>query len=1154
MTRLRRWTLPSALLLSVVSLPALAQDPAPAADPPRGPDYVSKPVVPTITPAVRDLPDFKPDPNLFGLEMKRRDDYGFLPIPYAIEPKVDPLLDQQRKSAGTEHAAGFGSLIHNYPGQSSSVSPPDTTGDVGPTYFLQAVNQSVSTIEVIDKATGANVKTFTLQSLTSVSPCNSGFCDPVVLFDRQAGRWLISELPRSSGNVCVYVSTTGDPTGTWYAYSFATESSNYTDYAKYGVWPQGNGGGSYLIGANAGSAGVRDVFALDRAKMLAGMPATFQKFSVPSLPNSGFQLVLPGTTQSSAPPPDGEPAIFMRPHDDEAQNGASTPGYDFLDMWSLSVDWATPANSTLTTLPPVQIGDYDMTLCGLGTTWNCMPQPGTSQKIDPIREPLHFPLQYRNFGDHQTLVGTFPEDVDGTDHAALRWFELRKTGAGAWTLFQEGLVGGEAGVHRSVGSIAMDGSGNIALGYTRTGGSTPYYPSIYYSGRLASDAPGTMPQGENVIVDATSSRTLNERWGDYAGMGIDPVDDCTFWFTTEFGGSGNTKVSAFKFDACGCLAVPPAPAASASAPQDNRIDVSWDDSSAASITQYLIFRATTPGGPYSQVGTVADSSPGTAYGPSYTYHDDAVSGGTRYYYVVKSSDGVSCTSASSNEVDALATGQCRFAPTFAGLVSVDNPSAAPCTLNLGWSAAASACGNPVVYDVYRDTSAGFTPSSMNRIATGVAGTSFSDQTGIATGTTYYFVVRALDVGNGIEESNSIRKSAAPTGLPSSASWTDTFEGSASGGGFDQPGWTHEAINGTTDWAWSTTTQHDGTHSWFAADVGTVSDKVLTSPPFGVGPSTTLGFYHTFRFQGNGTTCSDGGTLEYTKDAGANWAVVPDADFISSGGFNGTVSSNGGNPIAGKRAWCRGTIGTMSLVTINLGGDANLLNQLIQVRWHEGDDQSLSSTGWYVDTVALSNAQVPGNCTTGSGTLIVSNNGPICSGSALQLTASWSSGGVTYSWTGPNGFTSTQQNPSIPGATSASAGTYFASVLSGGTPIDSDSTQVAVDPAPGRPDGLVFGDTTQLSWGPATSAAGYDLVRGTLSTLRSAGFSAATDACDANDLAGTSFNETHVPAAGEGDWYLVRAEGPCGGGSYDDGSPSQAGSRDSGIASSSNTCP
>ena len=262
---------------------------------------------------------------------------------------------------------------------------------MGPNHFLQGVNQSVSTVRVLNKSTGTNLKTFTLQSLASGSPCSSGYCDPIVIYDRAADRWMISEFPRSGGHLCVYVSTTGDPTGTWYAYTFLNVETSTPDYPKYGVWPQNGNGGSYLVGINAGATGKRDVVALDRAKMLAGQPATYQKFSVTALPNSGFQLVLPATVQGSDPPPNGAPALFMRPRDRAQQDGVTNKTYDLLEMWALSVDWATPANSTLTVLPSVQMSPYDMTLCGMGSTWNCMPQPGTTQKIDPIREPIHFP-------------------------------------------------------------------------------------------------------------------------------------------------------------------------------------------------------------------------------------------------------------------------------------------------------------------------------------------------------------------------------------------------------------------------------------------------------------------------------------------------------------------------------------------------------------------------------------------------------------------------------------------------------------------------------------------------------------------------------------------------------------------------------------------
>jgi hypothetical protein len=821
---------------------------------------VSAPVVPTLTPAARDLPDWEPNPFLLGLEAKEREGSDVDAIAYPIAPRVDPLLAAEQEGETSRTPDGFGTLLHDYPGQTSSSSPPDATGAAGRHHYVQVVNQAVSTVRVLDKATGANLKTFTMQSLAAGAPCGSGFCDPVVVYDAAADRWLIAELPSSGGSVCMYMSTSDDPTGTWYAYAFPVESS-LPDYPKYGVWPQSGGGGSYLMGANAGSATVRDLFAFDRARMLAGLPATFQEFSVARLPNLGFQLVLPASLQGTQPPPDGEPAIFMRQRDDEALSGGATPG-DLLELWALHVDWSTPASSTLTQLSSIAIADFDLTLCGIGSSWACMPQPGTSQKLDPIREPLHFPLQYRNFGDFQAIVGTFPTDVDGTDHAALRWFELRKIGGGPWTVYQEGVAGGEPGIHRSVGSIAMDQSGNLALAYTRTGAVAPYYPSLYYRGRLASDPPGTMPQGEYTLVDGFSSKTNNERWGDYAGMSVDPEDDCTFWFTSEYGGSGSTRVAAFRFDACGCASVPAPPVATADASADNEIELTWDDSLAPGIVAYRVLRATAAGGPYTEVASVSDASPGFGGGAPYVFHDAAVSGGTTYYYVVRATDGATCISAASPEVAALATGRCTLGPAFGGLTAVSNVASDTCSLRLDWPAASPGCAGPVAYNVYRGESASFVPGPGNRIASALTATSYADSAALQDRARYFYVVRAVDLGSGTEDGNAVHRSAVPTGTVSSASLSDSFE---AGGGFDLPGWTRQALTGAVQWSWSTARTFDGTHSWFAADVAGINDKVLVSPSFGVGPATVLSFRHTYQFEGTLSTCYDGGTLEASTD-------------------------------------------------------------------------------------------------------------------------------------------------------------------------------------------------------------------------------------------------------------------------------------------------
>src|SRR5262249_32664333 len=223
---------------------------------------------------------------------------------------------------------------------------------------------------------------------------------------------------------------------------------------------------------------------------------------------------------------------------------------DQLQIWGFHADWNAPANSTFTKLQAVTTAPFDSNLCGYGA---CVPQPDTTRKLDTLSDRLMFRLQYRNFGAYATLVTNHTVDVDGADHAGIRWYELRNSGAG-WNIHQQGTFAPDAD-HRWMGSIAMDGGGNIALGYSVAGLST--YLSIRYTGRLATDPAGTLPQGETTLVDGAGSQTSsNGRWGDYSAMTVDPTDDCTFWYTQEYYAATSvsgwqTRFGSFKFPSCG---------------------------------------------------------------------------------------------------------------------------------------------------------------------------------------------------------------------------------------------------------------------------------------------------------------------------------------------------------------------------------------------------------------------------------------------------------------------------------------------------------------------------------------------------------------------------------------------------------------------------
>jgi hypothetical protein len=403
--------------------------------------------------------------------------------------------------------------------------------------------------------------------------------------------------------------------------------------------------------------------------------------------------------------------------------------------------------------------------------------------------------------------------------------------------------------------------------------------------------------------------------------------------------------------ACTPTGAPAIGTATATGP--NQIQVTWGDGSPSSTT-FNVERATgtcAAPGTFARVGNALAGSPFT---------DSTVSGTITYAYRVRGVDATgNCESAPSGCVEATATGACTLAPSFAGLTSVTNQGASSCGLTLSWSAATASCAGPVTYNIYRSTTTGFTPSVGNRIASGVTGTSYTDNSGsLVNGTTYFYIVRAVDSSNSAEEGNSVERSSAPTG-PVTTVLTETFEGA---GGFDNAGWTHAALTGSVDWALSTTQSQTPTHSWFSDSQTTVSARALVTPTLTVQASTILSFWHTFAFEANGASCFDAGTLEVSTNGGSTWAVVPDAAF-TAGGFTGTVSTGFSSPIGGKRAWCAGTIGPMTKVSVNLGAFAG---PNVKVRWQEGDDSSAEATGWFVDSVSVANV---GTCMAPTSTLL-----------------------------------------------------------------------------------------------------------------------------------------------------------------------------------------
>lgn len=648
--------------------------------------------------------------------------------------------------------------------------PPDPSGAIGPDHFVEWINVHMA----IYSRTGTQLwgplpgNTIWTGFGGPCDSCNDG--DPVVLYDRLAGRWLISQFANvNSGSGPYYqyvaVSQTGDPLGSWYRYSFTWPGNMLNDYPKFGVWPDGYYMTAHQFTPPSWAWAGQGVAVLDRAAMLTGGVATIQSFSLLTA-NANFGGLLPCDLDGTVPPP-GTPAYFG-----SADDGASIGPSDAFRVWEFHTDWTTPANSTfgLTGQPNqiLPVAAFNLLPCTTSGSRSCVPQSGTATKLDGIGDRLMYRLQYRNFGSHQTLVASHTVWADGTDRAGVRWYELRGDGT-TWAIHQQGTFAPADGLYRWMGSAAMNKSGTLAIAYSTSSAST--YPSIRYAGRLATDPLGELTQGEATLVNGIGAQTgTGSRWGDYTMMTMDPLDDCTFWYVGEYMGTTSstgwkTRVASFSIPCC--ITPGSATIGSAAVPGDNQIKVNWSAGSPAGVT-YNVYRATgtCPGGAYTLVKLGQT-------GTSWT--DTAVSGGVTYSYKVTAVDTTGgCESAQSGCVSATATGPCITAPTFSGLASVTSSPAATCGLSLSWSAGSTTCASGgVTYNLYRSTSPSFTPDGSNLLAAGLTGTTATDTNGLLNGTTYYYIVRAVDATNGLDDGNTTRRSGTPAGPQSTLGYAAT---------------------------------------------------------------------------------------------------------------------------------------------------------------------------------------------------------------------------------------------------------------------------------------------------------------------------------------------------------------------------------------------
>src|SRR5438094_3992247 len=407
--------------------------------------------------------------------------------------------------------------------ESGDDAPPDTDGDVGPNHYVEVVNQA---IRIFDKSGNSLTPVITFNSFFAPlvgTPCNGqNQGDPFVFYDQIADRWVVSDFafPSNAGPFyeCIGVSQTGDPvSGGWCFYALQHDPSHpyrIDDYPKFALWPD-----AYYLTMNEFTMNPEHfeavrVYALDRASMIAGGPANAIGFTIDPIGVGDSYSLVAASFRTGNTPPAGENEFLLAID----STPPIPPGMTLTQVkgWLFHVDFANPGNSTLgidaNHSPNAQIMVHGFVDARTQTSL-LVPQRDAGE-LDTQGDKIMTPVVYQNrngieslWADH-TILLNYPNGP-----TAIRWYQFDVTGGNfpSTAVQQQDWTNGNDGLWRWMAAIAVDANGNMALGYSVSSGSI--FPNISYAGRLASDPPNNLGQGEAVLISGSGYQTsASGRW------------------------------------------------------------------------------------------------------------------------------------------------------------------------------------------------------------------------------------------------------------------------------------------------------------------------------------------------------------------------------------------------------------------------------------------------------------------------------------------------------------------------------------------------------------------------------------------------------------------------------------------------------------------
>ncbi len=936
---------------------------------------------------IAELGDLTPDPTGEVFEIP-----NILKLPPdALDAKLQSGADDQRGAAGGDNGLPSPMVGQSFDGYTATDNislfggtslPPDTNGDVGINEFIQYVNTGWLVLDKTGKRLAGPFPGNTFWSGFG-GPCetnNAG--DPIVLYDKNADRWLFSQFTSSNnpdGRQCFAISTTSDPLGPYNRYEFVFPGV-FNDYPHIGVWTDASGArsGYYLTTHDfiiTPQQFLQSSFSVvERDAMLAGGPADFVRFTNTAFLGASAFGALPSHLESKQPARAGKCNAFV----------LARPDLQAYQLNELCVDWTSPGDSVLKAPVLVDVGEIwqpgpDSVLQPGGTTANALDTLASSGRILSR-------VSYRAFaadsGRDDIMTINTPVDV-GDGQAGFRWAEIRFPNSD--TVFDGGFEAGElslAGrsgavinqgeyapdttVDRWMAAISVDRDGNIGVAYTAASDADIVFPSVRYTTRRPEDPANTL-RAEEVCVDGGGIQlSTSGRWGDYSSVSLDPVDECTFWGTVEYmpitsnAGWAN-RVCSFSFADCG------SPQLAFTGVVDDTLRVcSADSSQIGADFKLLGINGFTDAATLSVAGLPAGTS--VSFNTGNTVSQYPVTG--RFKLLGLSGAATTETSITLNAVAGASSASRDYALSISANATVDpailsTPANAATEVDLRPQFSWQAVPDAISYRVDIALDAGFT-SIVQTIET--SNTSAVPDNALDTVTEYFWRVTALNnCGGGVMSAvNSFTTgdfttgtaAACPAGTSANVVFFDDIESGLNG-------WTRPAAPvGTNTWTQSSARAFSGT-AWFAQDLDSSSDQYLVSPsivlPAASQQPISLAFWNFQSMEANdgqdADACWDGGLLEVSTDGGSSFTQIPTAQLLRDP-YNGLITNNAASPISDLSAWCaNAAVPASGEQTDIVVADLNALaGQTVQFRFRIGTDSAVGDEGWYIDNVTVQGCQ------------------------------------------------------------------------------------------------------------------------------------------------------------------------------------------------------